>query len=98
MSRLVSLVSLVVGEGAEFLGDVTKRRKVQFTYALFERKSGPFQPVLCGSVDVTSDQNAQVIWDAVRGDIKSHTEYSANTGHHIWVYQVWGQISCFGYG
>ena len=84
----MSLVFLTVWEGAELLGAITKRRKFEFEYALFERKPGPLQYVLCSSVKVTSDQSAQAIWDAARDEITSHPKYGAYTGHHIRVYQV----------
>jgi len=60
LSCVVSLVSLTVGEGAEFLGVVATCvvRESRFNYALFEGKSGLFRNVLCGSVRVKSDQKA----------------------------------------
>ena len=85
----VSLVSLTVEEDAEFLGIVATRREFRFNFALFERKSGLFWNVLCGSVKVTSDQKAQAIWDIVCSDIKSHPVCRGGAGYRIRVYQVW---------
>ena len=85
----MSLVLLLVWEGAEFLGVVTRHRKLRFNYVLFERKSETFEFFGPGAVETSSGQSAQAIWDAARNCIKSHPEHGMDTGHRIQVYLVW---------
>ena len=91
---MVSLVSLFVVEGADLPGVVTRHRKLRFDYVFFERKPQTFEFVGHGSVETSSGQSAQVIWDAVRRRIESHPMHCMNTGHRIQVYEVWGYIYC----
>ena len=93
---MVSLFSLFVREGVEFLGVVTRRRKLLFDYALFEHMSESYKFAERYSVEVASGQRAQVIYDAVRGRIESHPERGQNTGHRIQIYQVWRLNFLFG--
>lgn len=65
-----------------------RRRKLRFTYALFERNCEVFKFVGRGSVDASSDQTMRVIWDAVRGYIELLPKHCTETGHHIEVYEV----------
>ena len=85
---MVSLFSLFVGQGVEFLGVVTRRRKLLFNYVLFGHRSGSYGFAGCSSVGAASGQRAQVTYDAIRGHIESHPEHGQNTGHHIQIYQV----------
>ena len=77
-------------EGAEIVGVVTRRRKLQFECVLFERRSGSFKFAGHDFVEGWSDQTMQVILDTVRDYIESLPGHSPNTGHSIQVYEVWG--------
>ena len=74
--------------GVEFVGVVTRHRKLQFKYALFERKSGTFRFAGHSFVDTFSGQKMETIWDAARSYIESLPEYGTNTECRIQVYEV----------
>ena len=95
---MVSLLSLISAEDAELVGVVTRHRKLRFKYRLFERKPESFDFEFAGraSVEASSEQTMQVIWDAVRCSINSLPDHGTNTGHRIHVYTVWGLQAPFG--
>lgn len=84
----MSVISPLAVEGAEFVGVISRHRKLQFNYVLFERKSETFEFAGCDSVKTSEDQTVQVIWDAVRSYIVLLPRHGTNTGHRIEVYEV----------
>ena len=79
----------VRGSGAEPVGVVMRRYKLRINYALFERKSEIFEFAGRDSVEVTSEQTMQIIWDSASAYIESLPNHDTNTGHRIRVYEVW---------
>ena len=81
-------ISSFIVEGTEFVGVVTQRRKLQFDYALFERKYKSFEFAGHNSVEALSGQTMETIWDAARSYIESLPKHRTSTGHRIQVYEV----------
>lgn len=72
----------------EFVGVVTRRRKLQFNCALFERKPGSFGFAGRTFVEAFSGQTMKTVWDAASSYIESHLKHGTNTKYRIQVYKV----------
>ena len=83
-----SCLALSFVVGAECVGVVTRRRKLQFKYAFFERKPGTFKFAGHSFVEAFSGQTMETIWGAAHSYIESLPEYGTNTKYRIQVYKV----------